>query len=118
MGNPRKGWSEREGVKKVYVQLHDGMKLRRGFFEEISFFIGKNILKMNGCSDIPMSAIQLECSALYSSHHVWPQCSVYIVKQLYPALQILLEFASLHFSLFIVYCFFDILYKSYISLVL
>lgn len=70
MGNPRKGWSEREGVKKVYVQLHDGMKLRRGFFEEISFFIGKNILKMNGCSDIPMSAIQLECSALYSSHHV------------------------------------------------
>lgn len=51
------------------MQLHDRMKLRRWFFKEMRIFIGKNVLKLNCCSDIPVSAIQLECSALYSSHH-------------------------------------------------
>lgn len=107
-------------VWEVCVQLHDKMKLWC-FSEEIRFYTGKNVLKTNRCSDIPVSAIGLE----WTTSRSWSRLTscVYTVfyvhcKQLYPFLQILFEFASLCFSLFIVYCFFDILYKSYISLVL
>ena len=113
MGVKMKVWG------KVYVQLHDRMKLW-SFSEEIRFHMGKNVLKINRCSDIPMSAVRLEWSTFHSqSLFTSCLCTVFYVhcKQPYPFLQIL-EFASLCFSLFIVYCFFDILNKSYISLVL
>lgn len=44
--------------------------------------------------------------------HILVVDSVGHCKQPYPLLQLLFEFASLCFSLFIAYCFFDILYNS------
>lgn len=111
MGNPRKGWSEREGLRKSVcaVAWQDEVEKVFFFFEEIRFFIGKNILKMNGCSDIPMSAIQLEYSVLYSSHHAWLQCSVYIVNsytQLYKSFWSLHHYtlAYLLFTVSLIFC--------------
>lgn len=109
MGNPRRGWSECESWGTADVQLHGRMKLRRWFFKEMRIFIGKNVLKLNCCSDIPMSAIQLECSALYSSHHAWLQCSVYIVNsctQLYTSLCSLYHYtlAYLLFTVSLIFC--------------
>lgn len=97
---------------KAYVQLHDRMKLRSWFFEEMRVFIGKNILKMNCCSGIPMSALQLECPALCSSHHAWLQCSLYIVNS---CTQLCTSFCSLHhytsaYLLFTVWYFVQVLY--------
>lgn len=108
------GNQERDGVNvkvwgTVYVRLHDRMKLRRWFFKEMRIFLGKNILKLNCCSDIPMSAIQVECSALYSSHHAWLQCSVYIVNsctQLYTSFCSLYHYtlAYLLFTVSLIFC--------------
>lgn len=81
MGNPRKGRSECGSLRKgVCAVAWPGRSWEVGFLRKWGVFIGKNILKMNCCSDIPMNAIQLECSASYSFHHAWLQCSVYIVN--------------------------------------
>lgn len=50
--------------------------------EEIRFYIGKNVLKINRCSDVPMSAVGLEWSTLHShfSRLVCMQCFMYIVN--------------------------------------
>lgn len=119
MGNPRKGGVNVKVWGKTYVQLHDRVKLRSWFFwgNEGVFYWQEHseneLLQWHSC----------ECNSVgVLSFIPFPSCLITVFcvhcKQLYPALHILLQFASLHFSLFIVYCFFGILYKSYISLVL
>lgn len=92
--------------ENVYVRLHDRMRLW-SCVGGSCFVSARPFWKWGPWHS---RVHRVAAVALQESRLVCIQCFLYIVNNS--------EFASLCFSLFIGYCFFDILYKSYISLAL
>lgn len=115
MGKPRKGGREHESLRKSVRAVAWQNEVEKLVFRGNEGFYWQEhseneLLQWH-------SWVQFSWSAQLYTLPITLDYSV-LCKQLYPALHIFLQFASLHLSLFIVYCLFDILYKSYISLVL
>lgn len=109
MGSPRKGWSERESLRNSVCAVAWEDEI------EMLFFWGNEDFYWQKHTETELLQWHsYECNSVgVLSFTFFPSCLITVFcvhcKQLYPALHILLQFVSLQFSLFIVYCFFDIL---------